>query len=105
MNAHKRVEIEKQIVGQAVKDLLAAGFTLSIDGENSDRTVVTSPDSENLFAEDECTLVASGEKIVGWVFFVYGNNGWDVMSDYTVNLEPWLKDAGDLAGRLEAECG
>jgi len=47
--------------------------------------------------------VDNGGAPSGWVYFVYGNDGWDVVSDYTTNLEAVLKGSGELAERLEAE--
>jgi hypothetical protein len=37
----------------------------------------------------------------GWVFFVYGNDGYDVISDYTTNLESSLTATNKLAESLE----
>jgi hypothetical protein len=39
----------------------------------------------------------------GWVRFVYGNDGWDVVSDYTTNLEPHMKNADKLADYYGAD--
>lgn len=33
----------------------------------------------------------------GWVYVVMGNDGWDVISDYTTNLEPLMSGANRLA--------
>ena len=33
---------------------------------------------------------------------IYGNDGWDVVNDYTTNLEPLLAGATAEADRLEA---
>ncbi len=38
---------------------------------------------------------------IGWVRFIYGNDGWDVISDYTTNLEPVMKLVQPLIDRLE----
>jgi len=35
------------------------------------------------------------------VYFVLGNSGWDVISDYTTNLEALLAGANALAESLE----
>lgn len=42
----------------------------------------------------------------GWVYFVYGNDGWDVVNDYTTNLESILQpvtgvEDNTLSSRLE----
>lgn len=40
-----------------------------------------------LFAVDESRLV-SGQS---WVFFVFGNDGWDVICDYSIDLERMME--------------
>jgi hypothetical protein len=52
-----------------------------------------------MFTTDEDILYvhdASGKQI-GWVFFIYGNDGYDVVHDYTTNLEPIMKTADAIA--------
>ena len=39
--------------------------------------------------------------IAAWVFLVYGNDGWDVIADYNVSLEPLLEPINKLALSLE----
>ena len=54
-----------------------------------------------MFSTDEDTLVLhvkeSGDeyslkiyKRIGWAQFTYGNDGYDVLSDHTANLEPLM---------------
>jgi hypothetical protein len=35
--------------------------------------------------------------IKGWIHFVYGNDGYDVICDMTVSLEPYLPDTLAIA--------
>lgn len=52
---------------------------------------------EEAFAGDECHIFVhakEGElieddalKSIGWVYCVFGNDGWDVISDYTTKLD------------------
>jgi hypothetical protein len=57
-----------------------------------------------MFTVDEEKLLvrktANSRTFDGWVFFVYGNNGPDVINDYTTNLEPALVKTNALADRL-----
>jgi hypothetical protein len=42
---------------------------------------------------DDCRVYlmnADGKTANGWVYLVYGNDGWDLISDYTTNLEDML---------------
>ena len=99
MNAR---EMEAAIVRNAVHELLDHGFTLSVDTGGEDYEIDRSVDAEAVIAElmntDEDRLLArTGDKIKGWVHFVYGNDGYDVICDMTVSLEPYLPDTLALA--------
>ena len=93
-----RQMVEKEIVTAVVVALLNEGFTLAVDnGDNNGKEyeivsriatrVITA-----LFETDEARLYAvKDHKPVGWVYFVYGNDGWDVISDYTTNLTKFIE--------------
>lgn len=93
-----RQEVERKIADAAIKSLLSAGFAISVDnGDNSGRKyeLASSKDADAIltamFLCDEDRLyVEKNGKPFGWVFFVYGNYGWDVISDYTTNLEQYI---------------
>lgn len=90
-----RHEIEKDIITRTVKALIAAGLPVSVtyDGENS--WAVDSTDVEEILEEataaDECHL----ETTQGEVFLVLGNDGYDVINDYSTSLEKILKPVND----------
>jgi hypothetical protein len=99
MSVKMRQEVERKIIHQVVDSLLEAGFSISIDnGDNNGnvyeleasrsrraiRAALYQTDDERIYAID-----AKG-RTFGWVYFVYGNDGWDVISDYTVNLEKFI---------------
>lgn len=51
-----------------------------------------------LMATGEDTLhVYSGDRLVGWVKLVYGNDGHDVIHDYTISLENEMRGAECIA--------
>lgn len=111
MNVEKRLRIEREIATAAVKGLVQAGYQISVfDGEE----IVNSPSNdvdsimEDMFSTDidqlEVYRVDDYDNRAGWVLFVYGNDGWDVMCDHTTNLEPALKDADELAEKYAEEC-
>jgi hypothetical protein len=103
MSVKLRQELEERIVMQVVDDLLAAGYPVDVfDGEevtlkdSTDRAAIRAA----LFTTDEDYLYAKKNgKVFGWVYAVYGNDGYDVISDYTVNLEPILASANKIADR------
>ena len=95
-------EMEAAIVRNAVHELLDHGFTLSVDNGGDDYEIDRSIDPDAVIAElmntDEDRLLArTGNSIKGWVHFVYGNDGHDVICDMTVSLEPYLPETVALA--------
>lgn len=85
--------VEKIIVRKCIAELLRNGFTISVsDGEET--VLKWSLDAKAIFAAmfttDEDRLHMHRGAFRGWVQFIYGNNGWDVINDYTTNLEPFL---------------
>lgn len=115
--------MERRIVSQFVEDVLATGRSITVSLERGydceDGEVVGSRDHDAIMAEafagDEAHLfvhapnqppVVDGQvNSIGWVFIVLGNDGWDVVSDYTTNLETLGLMAGvdRLVDRFEEE--
>lgn len=113
-------DIEKRIVRRFVKDAIAEGYRLAVSlerGYDVDDMLLGSVDvakiMDEAFTGDEAHIFVQpkdGELVtgdgqvvsIGWVYIVLGNDGWDVISDYTVNLEALLDGANRLADKLEA---
>lgn len=107
LSLDRRLEIERQIVSKAVDCLLAAGYSLSVyNGEEPSTPFFTDREQvlAHLFACDEERLLARSATTNGWLLFVYGNGGYDVIADGTTNLEDVVQPANDLANALEEEC-
>lgn len=107
MSIEKRRRIERRIAREAVKGLLAEGYAVSVfDGE--DVVLANSVDAAAIngamFGTDSDRLhVKRGgtdKPETGWVLFIYGNDGWDVIADNTVNIESALKGATELANKI-----
>jgi len=105
MSVKMRQKVEREIITRLVGDALKAGYTLGVnDGEEttlrqcSDAAVVLNA----MFTTDEDLLLVylNGEQF-GWVKLVYGNDGWDVISDYTINLEHIMAGANAVAKEYE----
>ena len=101
-----RIAIERRIVLRLIDDALAAGCELSVDDGGDaphpwtrDRSEVIDTIMET--DEDVLRYRLNGERL-GAVMLVYGNDGWDVIADYSVRLEPYLAGANALAESLEA---
>jgi hypothetical protein len=104
----KRQAIERQIMNAAVDQLLSVGFSLGVfDGEELtiDHSRIKKEINAALMTTDEDYLFVyedGAKDHFGWVRFVYGNDGWDVICDYSVNLGPHLTDAMKKIDELSA---
>lgn len=87
----RRIRAERDICSALVKALLVEDYAVTVnDGE--EETVIKSSDHDTifnaLFTTDEDWLIVYKDNVrVGWFRLIYGNSGWDVINDYTVNLE------------------
>ncbi|ENU1229103.1 MULTISPECIES: hypothetical protein [Enterobacterales] len=105
MDIQERQIVEHRIVETAAQGLVDAGFGIAVyDGEElvTEVTHDVSSIMEAMFSTDEEFIYAydSNGKHVGWVHLVYGNSGWDVISDNTNNLEDALIAATELAEEI-----
>lgn len=111
-----RREVERKIVRQFVTDAVKAGYRVSVSlerGYDVDEMLVASRDVEKIMAEafagDDAHIffhAPTGDAIVngtldsiGWAYIVLGNDGYDVISDYSANetTEAILARANRLA--------
>ena len=92
-----RAFIELQIVNALIDAAGDAGYRLRVEGEERADT----PDDLKrlLFNLDNAVLLvfAGGGKAIGWIRLVFGNDGFDLVSDYSTNLEAFLRPVNDLA--------
>jgi hypothetical protein len=100
----RRQKIENRIVSRAVSALLAAGYWLAVcmgDEDEQPATTIKRKIMRDLGECDEDRIIVYSDKTrIGWLYLVYGNAGWDVISDYTTNLEPQLIPASEYAETL-----
>jgi hypothetical protein len=110
MNVETRQKVERQMARKFAKIFLAAGMCISVqDGEEWVLSKSTSLKDiiAAMFSTDEDRLRVwqkddtGAWKHLGTALFVYGNDGWDVLADYHVTLEPWLAPLHELADKLE----
>jgi hypothetical protein len=101
-----RVRIEQKIARYTVRTLLRAGFLLSVyDGEEI--TVIRSTDAATICnamsTTDEDYLFVyrpTEQERFGWVRFVYGEYGYDVICDYTTNLDEQMETINKYAEKF-----
>lgn len=104
MSVKMRQEVERKIVGAFIDSCLKTGYRLAVSlerGYDTDEMLLGSTDKkkimEEAFAGDECHIfvqpadgptVQDGSVVsIGWVYCVMGNDGYDVISDHTTNIE------------------
>lgn len=111
-----RQEIEHKIARAAITSILAAGYAITVDnGGNGGYENAANPEglaihqSKHLEAilaamfqtDQEMLLIWNpvAKKNIGFIFFVYGNDGYDVISDYTSSraVDEMLLEANNLA--------
>jgi DNA-binding MarR family transcriptional regulator len=110
-----RIALETSIVNKAVDILLKQGFKIRVhDGEDFCHDWTTDPTTiqEALFSTDEDRLYATRdpeiknnkateERVTGWLRFIYGNCGYDVLNDYTMNMAPYISELEAHITKLE----
>jgi hypothetical protein len=105
----RRMELERRMASALVKACIDRGFRVTVDN-GEDKPVVMSTNYRKvmnaLWQTDEEYVVlhdATGKRY-GWFFLVYGNSGWDLVSDYTVNAvceAIWNEVITPLADKME----
>lgn len=105
------IETENRIMTKLVEAAFAAGYTISVnDGE--DTILKRSSSLHDIMCnlrstEDGDTFIIHAgdrqtDKPLGWVQLIYGNDGHDVISDYTTNLETLLEGVNRYADNIAA---
>jgi len=97
--------IDRLIVRHVVESLAKAGYSFSIPEDSGNELELTGNVPKTLQAlagvDDERLYVSIGAKPCGWVYFVFGNDGFNVVSDYTTNLETVLASSFLFSKDLE----
>jgi hypothetical protein len=112
-NRTNRENAELAIISAVVEALHAAGYDLALDNGGDELAVnrtrdkaailaaMRATDSETLFAlKGDANPVARN----GRVFFVYGNDGYDVIADNSASLESILETLEPIICEHEAIC-
>lgn len=111
MSVEMRRRVEKVIVRSFIIAALADGYTINIYDEDDDEDGLLFLEPCNdlrkimdaMFACDmERLHLFKDGKRHGWILFVYGNDGWDVICDYTTNLEHLMAEPNKLSEKYAA---
>lgn len=107
MNVKTRQKIERRIVRRIVTDATKAGYNISVhDGESIAlaHSVKVKAIMAACFSTDEDVLLlyrGNDTIAAAWVNLTYGNDGWDVISDYNLSIENLLEGAFEIANTAE----
>ena len=103
-----KTEAENLIMQAVISAFVNAGFVIQIDnGGEADELLGPFTDGTEIFNnmrqadEDVLRIYTEEGKLRGFVQFVYGNSGWDVIADYTTSLQQYLTEADNLASQIE----
>lgn len=103
MSVKMRQEVERKIAEALIQQGLDAGYHISVNNGGDEDEIQPSTDKNEIlnamFATDEEHLFFYDEegRSKGWVWFVYGNSGWDVITDYTTNLDHIMSEANKIS--------
>lgn len=92
-----RQDLERRITDEIAKTLIGAGFVIRVhDGEDWASKRLTDPVKiqEAIMQTDEDTFVVykvDSRQPFGRVDFIYGNDGYDVASDWTMGLDEYVQ--------------
>jgi hypothetical protein len=104
MSVKFRQDLERKIAEKLIDDAIGQGFQISVD-DGEEVVLEQSADKKDILAamfsvDEEYLWFYKNGLQNGWVFFVYGNDGWDAISDYTANLEDVLRGVIGLSDEL-----
>ncbi len=112
-NVYIRQCMEKLILHAFIDSCFAKGFTVAVDNRAEDFTDApyqgvhftdaTKAKKHCGATDEEYLYVYKDTKRQGWVFFVYGNDGPDVINDYTTSLDQLgvMQAADEVAEKLQ----
>lgn len=93
-----------KIAHKAIQELHAAGYRMRVDDGGDELCPQRATEQEiinDLFAVDSANLIVYGDASERFVSFVFGNDGYDALSDYTASLEPVISKVNAYADELE----
>ena len=99
MKVEARIEIEKQIVRQLLNDALISGFTVSVDHGGDCYALRHSVKIDDIMSalmntdRNEVVFHDKNGQPAGWSRLVYGNDGYDVIANYEIDISKPGSDA------------
>lgn len=104
MSVKMRQEVERKIATAFVTSAIQEGYTITVDygdGPSKHLPTIKAVLAAMFQGDDDVLVLYKHGKSEAWIQFVYGNDGWDVISDYSVNLEPIMTAAKKISAHYE----
>ncbi len=106
-----RQAMEKVICRKILTEGVAAGYCFTIDDGDTEEgheiynhSIDVDGMMKELFNLDDAHIwVHDGEKQLGWIRIIFGNSGWDCISDYRTSLDDFLKPINDMAEKFDED--
>lgn len=105
----KRIDAERRMARALVKEAILLDYTISVhDGDSY--VLKKSKDQKTILSkmystDEEMLYLYEDDQRIGWFHLVYGNDGYDVVSDYSDNDECndiWNRILKPLSDKIEA---
>lgn len=105
--------LERKVIKSVIQDLMAHHFLVTVNNGEED-VLVLSNNAEDIFkycrSTDQDRLIvrrthdkcADFEPCYGRILLIYGNSGYDVINDYTTNLEVTLARTMALVDEMQS---
>lgn len=92
--------IDREITTKLIEALIAAGYVITCCIRDEDPEFKRSVDRAGildlLFALDMAELHVHKDGKRSWIMLIFGESGWDVVADYSVDLESLIEPIVDL---------
>jgi hypothetical protein len=98
----RRQEVERIIVKATIEAAIKRGFVLDFvnNGDDNEPVSTVNEAMDLAFACDDARIWFKGGP---WLYIVLGNEGWTVISDYTLSIEEAVVDVESLVEKFEKE--
>ena len=104
-NSETARKLENTIIRVFIREALQRGHTLTVTTYGEDELTCSSQINkivDALRATDYDRLrVHDGERYIGSVLLVWGNDPWEVISDYSVSIEDMVEPAMEKSREIE----
>lgn len=98
-----RLALDRMVVTRLVENALAQGYAVRVHDSQEElprRTTVQEVLSDLYCTDEEWLRFYRGSHLIGSVLLVHGNDGWDVIADYTTGATALVRSISDFTDQL-----